>query len=58
LRKLIFSIIIYKIIEQHIASGFLSGSVMPFVSAPMEHMKIKLQTNHLSNSPVKVNFIF
>ncbi|KAG4108593.1 mitochondrial carrier [Neocallimastix lanati (nom. inval.)] len=40
-------------IKQHIASGFLSGSVMPFVSAPMEHMKIKLQTNHLSNSPVK-----
>lgn len=40
-------------IKQHITSGFLSGCVMPIVSAPMEHMKIKLQTNHLSGSPIK-----
>ncbi|ORX75498.1 mitochondrial carrier [Anaeromyces robustus] len=40
-------------IKQHTASGFLSGCVMPFVSAPMENMKIKLQTSHLSKSPVK-----
>jgi len=29
---------------------------MPIVSAPMEHMKIKLQTNHLSGSPIKVKY--
>ncbi|ORX49735.1 mitochondrial carrier, partial [Piromyces finnis] len=37
-------------IKQHITSGFLSGSVMPFVSTPMEHMKIRLQIH-----PAKYN---
>jgi len=39
-------------IKQHTAAGFLSGCVIPLAYTPMEHMKIKLQLSHLSNSPV------